>query len=317
MANPRATVYRNLAVTLEAGLPILRVLDIAASGAPRRFRKVFTDMVDCVAAGNSIAEAMARHRQTFSPLDILIVQAGEQGGNLPGAFAQLAHWYELCARLSRIIKSGLLLPALLIHAVAFIPALPFFLFGHITLGQYLIGVWHTLLLFYIPTAVIFASVRSTPRTGPLRRLFDIILIKTPLLGRAVGNLALSRYCQAFTLLCRAGVSASDSARGAAGVTGNTVITDRLEPGADSALSGHPISEGFSPKLPPEFREAWQIGEETGDIDEVTERLAENFAYRAELTLTELSRWLPRIIYLLVCLHTAQKVLSMYGQIYSF
>ena len=317
MANPRATVYRNLAVTLEAGLPIRRALDSAASGANRTYRRVFTDIEHFVAAGNTISQAMARHRRTFAPLDILIVQAGEHGGNLPGAFAQLARWYELCDRIRRIIKSGLLLPALLIHAAAFVPALPFFLFGRIPLGQYLSGVWHTLMLFYIPAAIIFAIVRFTPSTGPLRRLFDIILIKTPLLGRAVGHLALSRYCQAFSLLCRAGVSASDSAGGAAGVTGNSVMTDRLKPGATSALAGHPISQGFSPRLPAEFREAWHIGEETGDIDEVSQRLADNFAYRAELTLTELSHWLPRIIYLLICLHMAHKIVSMYSQMYTF
>ena len=102
MPNPRATIYRNLAVTLEAGLPIRRALDTAASGAPRRFRGIFADMVSFVAAGNTLAAAMARHRRVFGPLDILIVETGEYGGNLPGAFAQLAHWYDMSARMARI-----------------------------------------------------------------------------------------------------------------------------------------------------------------------------------------------------------------------
>ena len=89
----------------------------------------------------------------------------------------------------------------------------------------------------------------------------------------------------------------------------------LAGGAESALSGRPISEGFSAKLPKEFLEAWRIAEETGALDDVSQRLAENYAERAEHSITEFCRWLPRLVYFAVSLYIIYLILIAYGAIY--
>ena len=314
MADRRAALYHSLAVALQAGLPVTRALDSMVCGARGHYRKAWTDVLSFVKAGNTVAEAMARHPRAFAPFDILVVEVAERSGYLPESMQQLAGWYGLRIRLKRIIGSGMLLPALLIHAAAVIIPFPSLILGGRTFGGFGGAVVSTLAWFYIPIGAILAVVYLTPRSGLPRRFLDTLLLKIPVLGGGIRQLALSRYCQGFTILCKAGVPATESARRAAQVTGNSAVAGLLAGGAESALSGRPISDGFSRRLPRGFIEAWQVAEETGDLDEVSRRLGEGHAERAEHALTEFCRWLPRLVYFVVCLYLIRSIFAAWGGI---
>jgi len=103
------------------------------------------------------------------------------------------------------------------------------------------------------------------------------------------------------MLIKAGVPITDCAERAASAAGNAVVTDLVKPAAVSAKAGNPVSDGFPPKLPKDFLEIWRVGEETGKLDDVTKRLADGNAEAAEFWFTEFARWLPRLIYCLICL----------------
>jgi type IV pilus assembly protein PilC len=195
----------------------------------------------------------------------------------------------------------MLLPILLIHLTAFIAPFPVFVMGDWQIGPYLTTAVKILLLFYIPAAIIIFILRMTPKTGLLRRLLDRLTLKIPLLGRAVYKLTLSRYCWVFHMLIKAGVPITDCAEKAASAAGNAVVTDLVKPAAASAKVGKPVSDGFPSNLPADFLEIWRVGEETGKLDDVTKRLADNNAEAAEFWFNEFARWLPRLIYCLVSL----------------
>ena len=142
--------------------------------------------------------------------------------------------------------SAMILPLVLIHVTAFIAPLPRLAFGGWQIMPYLIAVVTILLVFDLPAAIIFAIVRMTPKTGFLRRLLDQLTLRIPILGRGVYKLALSRYCWAFHMLCKAGLPITDCAQKAASVTNNAVVTDLFKPAAASAKAGNPVSDGFSP-----------------------------------------------------------------------
>jgi type II secretory pathway component PulF len=84
-------------------------------------------------------------------------------------------------------------------------------------------------------------------------------------------------------------------------TGNTVVGDMFRPAVANVRAGGSIGEKLSPKLPRELVEMWKIGEESGTLDNVTRRLAENYTESAEFWLHEFARWMPRFVYMLVCL----------------
>jgi type IV pilus assembly protein PilC len=286
---------------LDAGVPLLRSLNTLSSGLNPRMQAAFLRLADSVSKGNTLAETMTKSPNIFNPLDVMLVQAAETSGSLPESFKLLSEWHEFSSRIAKKMLSGMLLPIFLLHATAFIAPIPSFVLGDWQIKPYLTSSVTILLLFYIPAAIIFIILRMTPKTGLFRRQLDRLTLKIPLLGRAVYKLALSRYCWVFYMLTKAGVPITDCAERAASAAANAVVTDLVKPAAASAKAGRAVSDGFGSKLPMDFLEIWRVGEETGKLDDVTKRLADDNAEAAEFWFSEFARWLPRFIYLLICL----------------
>lgn len=313
MAKSLAPAYHNLSIMLDAGVPLLRSLNTVGSGLDLRLRRDFLKLAESASKGNPLAETMAQSPKIFDPVDVMLIKAAETSGSLPESFKLLSQWHESSQRIRKKILSGMALPVLLIHATAFLAPFPGFALGGWQIKLYLISVVKILSVFYIPAAIIFVILRMTPKTGPLRPSIcpdkkawqiaglDRLTLKIPLLGRAVYKLALSRYCWVFHMLIKAGVPITDCAEKAAAAAGNAVVTDLVKPAAASTKAGRPVSDGLSTKLPLDFLDIWRVGEETGKLDDVTKRLADNNAEAAEFWLNEFARWLPRLVYCLVCL----------------
>ena len=306
-------VYHNLATMLEAGMPILKSLEQAGIGWGRLNRALKTVSVEA-AAGNGLIESMNKHPKAFGPMDLLLIEAGEQSGDMVHVFKFLAGWYDFCARLKRIIIAGLVLPAFILHVAAFLaPAAPVIL-KQISLTLYFLEAAKILAFFYIPLVAILCIVWFTPRSGILRWMLDMFVLYTPVLGKAVRHLSLSRYCQAFSIMYKAGVPIVQCADNATSVTGNVVIARMLEGGYISAKTGHPMSTGFSRGLPESFRSIWETGEETGKLDEASERLAKTSAETSEFLFEQLAEWLPRIVYFGVMILMVKMVFEGYASI---
>jgi type II secretory pathway component PulF len=293
-----ALAYYNLATMLDAGVPMERSLNVVASGLEDRLRRAFMELAEAVVKGNTLAETMTGSPAVFGPLDVMIVRAAEKSGSLPASLSLLAKWYEFSARIRKRILSGLLLPIFLIHLTAIFAPLPGFLLGGWNIWDYLTEVAIILSLFYVPTTAV-VIVRMMPRASALRRLLDQLMLKIPVLSPAVFKLALSRYCWVFHMLTKAGLPITDCAEMAAASTGNVVVAELFRPGTASAKAGNPVSAGFSAQLPVELISIWRIGEETGELDNVTKRLADSNGQAAEFLFGEVAQWFPRLIYLLV------------------
>ncbi len=93
------------------------------------------------------------------------------------------------------------------------------------------------------------------------------------------------------------------------------MTDLLKGGAESARAGKSVYEGFSGKLPTDFLQLWQIGEEAGELDKTVKRLGDNTSETAEWLFVEFCRWLVRLIYFLILAVLAIIVLSMGAAIF--
>jgi type IV pilus assembly protein PilC len=300
MTKKLATVYHNLSIMLEAGIPVQRALNTTASGLKGELRKTFLALAEGVSAGNGLAETMSKHPDIFAALDVTLVEAADTSGNLPEAMKLLSQWYDFRSRLKNRLLSGLILPLAVLHIAAFVGPLPFLFLGIISGAGYIILAVMILALFYIPLVLILAYLRLMRRPGTLRRLMDAFVLKIPVLGQALRKIAISRFCWAFYMLYKAGVPIIQSAQQAVGVTGNVIVADLLKGGAESARAGNMVCEGFSQELPIDFLNLWRIGEETGELDSCVKRLADNMSGSAEQLFAEFAQWLPRLIYFLIC-----------------
>jgi len=314
MSSDLAIAYHNLANMLEAGVPLQRSLNTLIPGLKPRLQKAFLALAEGVGQGNPLAHTMVLHPRIFAPVDIMLVEVGETSGNLPDMIALLARWHEMSARMLKRLISGLLLPVLVLTIAAFVFPLPAFVLGDMSLTDYLFQVVGILLLFWVPAGIIFLIVRTMPATGPARRVLDKVVLRIPVLGSAVHKLSISRFCWAFHMLCKAGISYSESVDMAISVTGNIVIADQFAPAAASVKEGRSMSEGFSKKLPLDLVEMWKTGEETGTLDDVSKRLADNYSEQAEFWFAEFTRWFPRFVYLLICLVLIYMIFNLAGNV---
>jgi len=315
MSGSLAIAYHNLSNMLDAGVPVQRSLNTLIPGLDPQLSKAFLALVDGVAQGNPLSETMILYPKVFDPVDIMLVEVGEKSGNLPDLIALLSKWHEMSDRMLKRLISGLLLPVFVLTIAAFVFPLPSFILGGLDLKSYLFKVVGILLLFWIPAGIIVLIIRTTPRTGQARRVLDNIVLRIPVLGSAVHKLEISRFCWAFHMLCKAGVPYSESVEMAVSVTGNIVIADQFRPAVKSVRAGELMSEGFSKKLPFDVVEMWKTGEETGRLDDISKRLANNYSEKAELWFAEFTRWFPRFVYLLICLLLITMIFKLAGSIW--
>ncbi|MHC4284253.1 MAG: type II secretion system F family protein, partial [Planctomycetota bacterium] len=205
MTKKLATVYHNLSIMLDAGIPLQQALNTTASGLKGKSRKTFSALAKGVSAGNGLAETMSKHSNIFATLDVMLVEAADTSGNLPEAMKMLSQWYDFMNRLKNKLISGLILPLAVLHIAAFVGPLPFLFLGGINEAGYVIQVAKILALFYIPMVLILAILQVMPRTGKLRRFMDALVLRIPVLGKALRKIAIGRYCWAFYMLYKAGV----------------------------------------------------------------------------------------------------------------
>ena len=315
MPGKLAIAYNNLSNMLAAGVPVQRSLNTLIPGLQGRLQEAFLALADGVAEGNPLAYTMVLHPKVFAPVDIMIVDVGEKSGNLPELIALLSKWHEMSGRMLKRMISGLLLPIFVLTVAAFVFPLPSFVLGVISLKSYLFKVVGTLMLFWVPATIIVLIVRTTPKTGRARRVLDTVALRIPVLGSAIHKLAIGRFCWAFHMLCKAGVPYSESVDMAMSVTGNLVVADLFAPAAASVKAGELMSEGLSTKLPFELVEMWKIGEETGQLDDVTKRLANNYSDQADFWFAQFTCWFPRFVYFLICLVLIRMIFSLAGSIW--
>ena len=316
MANVPAVVYNNLSIMLEAGVPVRQCLGTAVSPAKGELGKAWREVGEAVLQGEGLAEAMRKHPKEFAELDVLVIEAGEVSGGLPEALKRLSQWYDFCERIKKTVVSAMVLPVLVLTAAALVIPFPRWFMGNISGWGYLLEAAKPLAVLFMPIGVIWGIVRYTPKAGVARKLVDGVTLRLPLMGRAVKQLALSRYFMAFHTLFKAGVPVVRCADMSADVTGNAVVREWVKPGAESAREGHPVSERFGREFPKDFLDAWLVGEESGKLEEVSERLARIAAEKAEWMIGEIAKWLPRLIYALICIWMIRMIFGMWGQIYT-
>ena len=273
-------------------------------------------MAKAIGEGDGLAQAMRKHPTEFAQFDVLLIEAGEVSGTLPETLKRLSQWHNFRERVKKMVISGMMKPILVLTAAALVIPFPRWFRQEISGWGYLLAAAKPMAVLFVPMGVIWAIVQYTPKTGVLRKLVDGMALKIPLVGRAVKQLALSRYLRAFHTMFKAGIPVLRCAEASAEITGNAVVREWVEPGAQSARAGHPVSEGFEREFPKDFLDVWLVGEESGKLEEASERLAKIATEKAEWMISQIAKWLPILIYGLVCIWMIKMILAMWRQIYA-
>ena len=253
-----AQTYYDMATLLDAGVPILRSVDILIEGRQGSLKRTFSQVRESVSKGSSLSESVDMHPRIFPEMDRMLIEAGETSGSLSDSFKMLSEWHEFVHRITWRILGGMVYPVFSLHVAAFIFPGPALVLGQIGFGAYLLGVLQILSLLYIPAAIVVGILHFGPRASFLRRSLDWLTLKIPIFGQAMYHLCVSRYAKAFGMLYKAGVPITECTQRANRVTGNVVMADLFAGAVLSVREGNMASDGFSPRLPAEYRDLWRL-----------------------------------------------------------
>jgi len=284
---------RQFATMINAGLPMVQCLDILAEQTEKvEFRQAVSDVMGEVEGGSTLGDALGRHPKMFSKLYVNMVEAGEAGGILDLILNRLAVYLEKADALQRKVKGALTYPAVVcvvaggatIFMLMFI--IPTFAkmfsdFGGelpmptkivMGLSDFLRNYWYVLAIGVTGLAVAFNRYNATA-SG--KRVIDGAMLKIPVLGMVVRKGAVARFTRTLGTLISSGVPILNGLEITAKTSGNSVIEDAIMATRESISQGNTISEPLksSGVFPPMVTQMISVGEQTGALDEMLDKIA--------------------------------------------
>lgn len=312
-------VTRQLATLAGAGVPVATALQsLAAQADDPDIRRVLTAVHEGVRSGISLARAVESHPDVFPELYASMVRAGEESGTLALSLSRLADHLERQAATRNRVRSALTYP-LLMAAVASLVVVflltfvvPKIVGVFANLGRalplptrILIGVtdvlaasWWAILIVLAGAVLWIRRYVATPEGGRRR---DSLALSLPLVGRVAHLSSLSRFARTLSTMVAGGIPVDRALRVVAPVVGNTVIAGRIEAAAARVVEGSSLSEALRlhAEIPPTLVQMVAIGEESGKLDYLLDKMADAIDGEIEARLSRMLSLLEPLIILLM------------------
>lgn len=286
---------RELATLLGVGIPLLEALDTVVGQHKGGFGLALLSVRDQIAAGVSLADAMREQPQVFDPLCIHMVEVGENAGNLDQVLDQLADFNERYLELKDQVITALLYPAIVLAVSLgvslFLMAVvvPMLLDNLLEAGREL--PWPTRILKGMSDLVLHhgwilalvgvgsvTGLVAVMRTNAGRRFWHRTLLKMPVFGPMAQKQALARITMVISTLMKSGIVFLKAAEIAARSTSNLVLRDALNQSCKEVGAGLDIGKSLAKRsvFPPLLIQVFSVGEQTGRLEEMLDRLSINY-----------------------------------------
>jgi type IV pilus assembly protein PilC len=336
-ASELAVFSRQLSTMISSGMSILRSLYVLEEQTESKFLKeTIVAVRKDVEAGLSLSDSMARHPKVFNPLFVAMTQAGEMGGVLEDALMRVADQLQKDAALRRQIKSAMVYPTMvIIFAVGVMMALVAFLvpvfqgvfkqFGgelpkltqvSVFLSEAVTGYWW---LIFGSTAVILVTFMKWKKSSWGRPQWDHFRLRVPMkIGSIVQQVAVARWSRTLASLTAAGVPLLLALDITGRTGGNIAIEEAMDGVIASVKRGGTIAAPLAqaPIFPPMVTHMVGVGEETGALDAMLDRVAEFYEEQVEASVKALTSILEPIMIIVIGGIVGFIVISMYLPLFS-
>jgi type IV pilus assembly protein PilC len=327
-----AVFSRQLATMISSGMSILRALYVLEEQTESKFlTETIVAVRKDVEAGLSLSDSMARHPKVFSPLFVAMTQAGEMGGVLEDALMRVADQLQKDAGLRRQIKSAMVYPTLvIIFAVGVMMALVAFLvpvfvgvfqqFGgslppitqvSVFLSKVVTGYWWAM---FGGAGLSVVAFRKWKKTTWGRRQWDHFRLHVPMkIGAIVQQVAVARWSRTLASLTSAGVPLLQALEITGRTGGNVAVEEAMDGVINSVKRGGTIAAPLAqaPIFPAMVTHMVGVGEETGALDAMLDRVAEFYEEQVEASVKALTSILEPIMIVMIGGIVGFIVISMY------
>jgi type IV pilus assembly protein PilC len=327
-----AVFCRQFSTMVDAGVSLVRCLDVlGAQTEDAKLRKILADVGERVEGGESLSRALQRHPKTFNNLFIGLIRAGELGGVLEETLQRISHFLEKDVELRRKVKSALTYPVLVI---LFALGIVIFLVTYIVPKfievfedlevkdfpaptQLLMDISNfltTRYMFLIAGLIIFLIVwKAFASTHFGRRVIDRIKLKIPVFGKLHHKICLARFSRTLGTLLTSGVPILQAMETVAGTVGNNILADAVLEARARIREGDRIGDPLerSGQFPPMVVHMITVGEESGSLDYMLQKIADFYEAEVESTLASLTAALEPVLIIVLGFIVGFIVIAMF------
>jgi len=306
---------RQLSSLLGAGVQLVDALAALADQSARAVTKrLLSQIRERVREGTSLGDALAAHPDTFSDLYIGMVRAGEAAGALETVLNRVADFSESQAEFKAKVTHALTYPIIMVCVGS---AIMFFLMGYvvpqvatifqqnnaalplptvilIAISNFVSNYWMVLLL---AIAAIVAAVTYALSTRRGRRLYDTWLLRIPYIGGTVTRVLCARFSRTLATMLQSGVQLLPALASVKHVITNALLADTIEESRTSIREGHGMTHPLAQSglFPPLLIEMIRVGERTGEVESMLERVADTYEREVERSLNQLTTLLEPLM----------------------
>lgn len=331
-----AIFTRQMATMMRAGVPLVQSFEIVADGLENpTLRKLILEIREDVAAGNGFAKALEKHPKYFDELFCNLVDSGEQSGALETMLDRIATYKEKTEKIKAKIKKAMTYP-IAVLVVAFVVTgillvkvvpqfaetfssfgadLPAFTLFVLHLSEATQEWWFVILVCVIAAVFLFKEARQ--RSTDFAYQVDKYSLKIPIVGDILYNSIVARFARTLSTTFAAGVPLIDALTSVSGATGNALYRDAVIKIREDVSTGIQLNTSLraSAMFPPMLVQMTSIGEESGALDEMLDKVAEFYEDAVDNMVDNLTALLEPMIMAVLGILVGGLMIAMYLPIF--
>jgi len=331
-----AVFARQLATMLEAGVPLVQAFDIVGKGHKNpSMADMLLSIKDDIEGGDTLSEGLRKQPLYFDDLFCSLVDAGEQAGALETLLDKIATYKEKSESIKKKVKKALTYPiavivvAFIVTAILLIFVVPVFedlfqSFGAdlpaftkwvIGLSQWAQEWWWAVIGLIIAIIKTFSFFKK--RSAKFRHFIDKTLLKLPVIGDILNQSALARFARTLSTMSTAGVPLVDALESVAGACGNIVYYDAVLKIRDDVATGQRLQFSMQQVnlFPHLVIQMVAIGEESGKIDSMLDKVADFYEEEVDNLVDNLSSLMEPFIMVILGILVGGLIVAMYLPIF--
>lgn len=308
---------QDLLQLLRSGLPLYESLvTIEEKYKNHKAHKVFLHICDQVKQGSPLSQALMQYPESFSPLYISMVQAGENSGDLAGAFSELYSVIFRQSKYKKQIQSALVYPAFLLSFCSVVIVLLFLFFipsmrelledrelhpftqAILSMSNFFCSYWHYVFAAVGVLIVLCLFLRKIPL---VQEKYNRFLLKIPIIKTLIQEAVLMRFCRILSVLLSNGVPIIDALRLSKSVMHNRVFENIITEVEKEVIQGKKLSYALKKHelMPPLLIRLISTAEQTGSAKDMLGHLADIYEELLEKSLTQFTSLLQPVVLLIL------------------
>jgi type IV pilus assembly protein PilC len=326
-----AVASRQLATMVDAGLPLMRALTVLAEQTESKaLAETWIAVRDDVQAGASFSAALAKHPKAFTPLYVAVIRAGEAGGSLDTVLLRLSDTLEKQVELRNKVRSAMTYP-IMVALMVFVILTAILVFIVPTFKQlyqdlggslppptklllFLSDMTRRFFPFFLPSLGVLAfAFKKYIGTEKGRRQWDSFKLRVPVFGELFRKVAIARMSRTLGTLLKSGVPVLQSLEITKETTGNRIVAEALEDVESAVRQGESLAKPLMKHkvVPPMVVNMLAVGEETGAVDTMLEKVATFYDQEVEATVNALTSLIEPILIVILGVVVGGILISLY------